>query len=42
MKDAISRFHEAKKDYPIIAAKNLFGDIINVHTVEDKTKDFFT
>ena len=28
-KDTISRFHEARKDDPIMATTNLFGDIIN-------------
>ena len=35
MKDAIFRFHETKKDDPIMAAKNLFGNIINIHPFED-------
>ena len=35
MEDAIFRFHETKKDDPIMAAKNLFGDIINIHPFED-------
>ena len=29
MKDAVSRFHKAKKDDLIIAVKNLFRDIIH-------------
>ena len=35
MEDAIFRFHETKKDDPIMAAKNLFGNIINIHPFED-------
>ena len=35
MEDAIFRFHETKKDYPIMATKNLFGNIINIHPFED-------
>ena len=35
MEDAIFRFHETKKDDPIMAATNLFGNIINVHSFED-------
>ena len=35
MEDAIFRFHEAKKDDPIMAATNLFGNIINIHPFED-------
>ena len=35
MEDAISRFHETKKDDPIMAATNLFGNIINIHPFED-------
>ena len=29
MQGAISRLHQAKKDYPVIAATNLFAEIIN-------------
>ena len=35
MEDAIFRFHETKKDDPIMAATNLFGSIINIHPFED-------
>ena len=35
MEDAISRFHETKKDDPIMAATNFFGNIINSHPFED-------
>ena len=35
MKDAIFKFHETKKDDPVIAATDLFGDIINIHPFED-------
>ena len=34
MGDATFRFHETKKDDPIIAAANLFGNI-NIHPFED-------
>ena len=36
MEDAIFRFHETKKDDPIMAATNLFGNIINIHPFEDR------
>ena len=32
IEDATFRFHETKKDDPIMAATNLFGKIINIHT----------
>ena len=35
MEDAIFRFHKTKKDDPIMAATNLFGNIINIHPFED-------
>ena len=35
MEDTIFRFHETKKDNPIMAATNLFGNIINIHPFED-------
>ena len=35
MEDAIFRFHETKKDDAIMAATNLFGNIINIHPFED-------
>ena len=35
MEDAIFRLHENKKDNPIMAAANLFGNIINIHPFED-------
>ena len=31
MEDTIFMFHETKKDDPILAAANLFGNIINIH-----------
>ena len=34
MEDATFKFHEAKKDDPIMAATNLLGKIINIHTFE--------
>ena len=34
MEDAIFRFHETKKDDPVMAATNLFGNI-NMHSFED-------
>ena len=35
MEGTSSRFHETKKDDPIMAATNLFGNIINIHPFED-------
>ena len=35
MEDAIFRFHETKKDDPIMAATNFSGNIINIHPFED-------
>ena len=35
MENAIFRFHETKKDNPIMTATNLFGNIINIHAFED-------
>ena len=35
MEDAIFKFYETKKVDPIIAATNLFGNIINTHPYED-------
>ena len=35
MEGAIFMFHETKKDDPIMAATNLFQNIINTHTFED-------
>ena len=35
MESAIFRFHETKKDDPIMAATNLFGNISNIHPFED-------
>ena len=35
MEDAIFKFHETKKDDPITAATNLFGNLINIHPFED-------
>ena len=36
MEGTIFRFHETKKDDPIMAATNLFGNIINMHPFEDE------
>ena len=38
MEDAIFKFHETKKDDPIMAATNLFGNIINTHPFEDANR----
>ena len=35
MEDAGFRFHETRKDDPIMAATNLFGNIINIYPFED-------
>ena len=35
MEGAILRFHKTKKDDPIMATTNLFGNIINIHPFED-------
>ena len=35
MESAIFRFHKTKKDDPIMAATNLFGNIINIHPSDD-------
>ena len=35
MEDTIFRFHATKKDDSIMAATNLFGNIINIHPFED-------
>ena len=35
MEDAILKFYETKKDNPIMAATNLFANIINTHPFED-------
>ena len=35
MEDGIFSFYETNKDDPIIAATNLFGNIINIHSFED-------
>ena len=35
LEDAIFRFYETKKDDPIMAAANLFGNIINIQPFED-------
>ena len=34
MEDAIFRFHETKKDDPIMATTNFFGSIMNIHPFE--------
>ena len=36
MEDTIFRFHETKNNNPIMAATNLFGNIINIHPFEDR------
>ena len=36
MEEAIFKFYETKKDDPIMAATNLFGEIINIHPFEDR------
>ena len=36
MEDAILKFYETKKDDPIMAATNLFGNIINTNPFEDE------
>ena len=41
MEDAIFRFHETKKDDPIMAATNLFGNIINIHPLQDENGIIF-
>ena len=35
MEGGIFRFHETKKDDPIMASTNLFGNIINTYPFED-------
>ena len=35
MDDAVFRFYETKKDDPIMAAANSFGEITNIHPFED-------
>ena len=35
MEDATFRFRGTKKDYPIMAAENLLGNIINIYHFED-------
>ena len=35
MEDAIVRFHKTKNDDPIMAARNLFGNIISILLFED-------
>ena len=35
MEDEIFRFHKAKKDDPIMAATNLFGNMIRIHPFEE-------
>ena len=35
MEDAVFRFHETKKGDLIMDATNLFGNIINIHLIED-------
>ena len=38
MEDAIFKFHETKKDDRIMAATNLFGNIINIHLMMEMEK----
>ena len=35
MENAIFRFHETKKDDPIMVVTNLFGNFINIHPFQD-------
>ena len=35
MEDAVFKFHETKKDDPIMAATNFFENIINIHPFQD-------
>ena len=35
VESAIFRFHENKRDNPILAVTNLYGNIINIHPFED-------
>ena len=35
MEDAFFRFHETKKDDPIMAATNLSGNLVNIHLFKD-------
>ena len=35
MEDVIFRFHETRKDDPILPATNFFGNIVNIHPFED-------
>ena len=36
IEDAIFKFHETKKDDPIMTTTNLFGNIISIHSFEDE------
>ena len=36
MEDAVFRFHETRKDDVIMAATNLFGNVINIHPFDDE------
>ena len=36
MEDAVFKFYETKKDDPIMAATNFFGNITNTHPFEDR------
>ena len=36
MEDEVFKFYETKKDDPLIAATNCFGNIINAHPFEDR------
>ena len=38
MKDAISRFHEAEKNNPIMVITQLLVNIINIHSYEDRNR----
>ena len=41
MEGAIFRFHETKKDDPIMAATNLFRNVINIYSFEDGNGGIF-
>ena len=41
MEDVILRFHETKKDDPIMVATNLFGSIMNIYPFEDGNEKIY-
>ena len=41
VKDTNFKFYEAKKNDPIMADTNLFGDIINIHSFKDGNERIF-